>query len=69
MTEDPLARKESNVLETVCNSDIQNIISQPNNDGLCFSFPISNLIKKNSDCRAEVFAYGRRNDGFQDWYA
>lgn len=69
MSEDPLARKQSHVLETVYNLDLQNIISQPCNNGLCFSFPISDLIKKNNDCKAQIYAYGTRGDGFQDWYA
>lgn len=66
---DPLAKKQSHVLETICSLDIQDVISQPCNNGVCFSFPISDLIKKNNDCKAEIYAYGTRADKFQDWHA
>lgn len=68
MSEDALTRKAARVLENVCTAEVQNVIAQPQNTGMCFTFPVSDLIK-NSGCSAEFYTYSMRDCGFQEWYA
>lgn len=73
MSHELLANKRADVIKLLSTSEVQQMITNPSNLAIAYTFPISCLLKSKrsqvSDSDPAFYIYSLDEAGFKDWHA